>query len=74
MPKSVPSKVSYEDVDVVDDEDDEDEDKNENEVDGLGYPLQCALIDCNCEKPASDVPAKRRTNKLGIPNIRWLYF
>lgn len=73
MPKSVPSKVSYEDVDVVVDDDDEDEDKNENEVDGLEYPLQCALMGCSCEKTASDVPAKRRTNKLRVPNIRWSY-
>jgi hypothetical protein len=73
MPKSVPSKVSYEDVDVVVDNDDEDEDKNENEVDGLEYPLQCAPKGCSCEKTASDVPTKRRTNKLGIPNIRWSY-
>ena len=73
MPKSVPSKVSYEDVEVVVDDEDEDEDKNENEVAGLGYPLQCALKGCSCEKTASDVPAKMRTNKLGDPNIRWSY-
>jgi hypothetical protein len=73
MPKSVPSKVSYEDVDVVVDDDDEDEDNNENEVGGLEYPFQCAHNGCNCEKTASDVPAKRRTIKLGIPNIRWSY-
>jgi hypothetical protein len=73
MPKSVPSKVSYEEVDVVVDDDDEGENKNENEVDGPEYPPQYALKGCSCKKTASDVPTKRRTNKLGIPNIRWSY-
>jgi hypothetical protein len=42
MPKSVPSKVSYEAVDVVID-DNEDEDENENEVEILEYPVHIAL-------------------------------
>jgi hypothetical protein len=50
MPKSVPSKVSYDNVDDID------------EVEILKYPVAGVPKACCCEKNVTDVPTRRRTN------------
>lgn len=62
MPKSVPSKFSYDDVDDID------------EVERLEYPVPGVPEACCCEKNVTDVPTRRRTNKPSILIISRLHF
>ena len=72
MPKSVPSKVSYVNVDAVV-EDNEDEDEIANEEEKVVYSFHFVPNGCCCKERASSIPARRRTKKLEIPVIKQSY-